>query len=78
MGTPRRIIHKAENARRFSIRRSVFLDAPVKAGQRLHDAKVLFRRPGYGLGPDQYEAVPDAKFRRDLPAGHNVTATDLE
>jgi sialic acid synthase SpsE len=78
IGTPRRIIHKAENARRFSIRRSVFLDAPAKAGQRLHDAKVLFRRPGYGLGPDQYEAIPDAKFRRDLPAGHNVTATDLE
>lgn len=78
IGTPRRIIHKAENPRRFSIRRSVFLDAPVKAGQRLHDAKVLFRRPGYGLGPDAYEAIPDAKFRRDLPAGHNVTATDLE
>ncbi len=78
MGTPRRILHPAENARRRSIRRSVFLDAPVRAGQKLHDAKVLFRRPGFGLGPEQYEAIPEARFRRDLPAGHNVTAADLE
>ncbi len=78
MGTPRRILHPAENVRRQSIRRSVFLDAPVSAGQKLHDAKVLFRRPGYGLGPEQYEAVPGARFRRDLPAGHNVVAADLE
>jgi sialic acid synthase SpsE len=78
MGSPRRILHPAENAKRLSVRRSVFLDAPVEAGQRLHDARVLFRRPGYGLAPDQFEAMPDARFRGDLPAGHVVTAADLE
>ncbi len=78
MGTPRRILHPAEHKRRLSIRRSVFLDAPVKSGDRLHDAKVLFRRPGYGLSPDQFEVLTDARFRRDLPAGHMLAATDLE
>jgi sialic acid synthase SpsE len=67
-----------ERKRRLAIRRSVFLDGPVKATQRLHDVKVLFRRPGYGLPPDQYEALVDARFRRDLPAGHMVIAADLE
>ncbi len=78
MGTPRRILHEAERKRRLAIRRSVFLEAPAKAGQRLHDAKVTFRRPGYGVAPDHYETLGEARFRRDLPRGHMVTVTDLE
>jgi N,N'-diacetyllegionaminate synthase len=78
MGSPRRILHEAERKHRLAYRRSVFLDAPVKSGERLHDARILFRRPGFGFAPDQYEAWPEARFRRDLPAGHMVTAADLE
>jgi N,N'-diacetyllegionaminate synthase len=78
MGNPRRILHEAERKRRLGIRRSAFLDTSVKAGQELRNAKVMFRRPGFGLAPDQYEAWPDARFRRDLPAGHMVSAGDLE
>src|SRR5262249_13779090 len=48
MGTPRRILHEAERKRRLAIRRSVFLEAPVKAGEELQAAKVMFRRPGFG------------------------------
>jgi N,N'-diacetyllegionaminate synthase len=78
MGTPRRILHDAERQRRLAIRRSAFLDGPVKAGQRLHDAAVMFRRPGYGVAPDVYETLAEARFRRELPRGHMVTAADLE
>ena len=78
MGTPRRIVHEVERQRRLAIRRSVFLDGPVKAGQPLSSAKVLFRRPGYGMGPDQYEASTNARFRRELPAGHMLTLADIE
>jgi N,N'-diacetyllegionaminate synthase len=78
MGTPRRILHEVERKRRLAIRRSVFLAAPVKVGNRLHETKVLFRRPGFGLAPDQYESMTETRFRRDLPAGHMVTAADLE
>jgi sialic acid synthase SpsE len=78
LGSPRRIVHGAERARQVAVRRSAFLNAAVKAGQRLHDADILFRRPGFGYRPDQYAASPDARFRRDLPAGHMITASDLE
>ena len=78
LGTPRRIVHGAERARQVAVRRSAFLNSPAKAGQRLHDADILFRRPGFGFGPDQYAAAPDARFRRDLPAGHMITSGDLE
>jgi sialic acid synthase SpsE len=78
MGAPRRIVHEAEEKRRLAVRRSVFLNEAVKAGDRLHDRQVVFRRPGYGLRPDQYEQMADARLRRDLPAGHMVTPSDLE
>ena len=78
MGTPRRIMHESERTRRLAIRRSAFLVAAAKSGERLHDAKVMFRRPGFGLPPDQYETLPDARFRKDCPAGHMVTIVDLE
>jgi sialic acid synthase SpsE len=78
LGTPRRILHEAERKRRMAIRRSVFLDKPVTAGQLIHSAAVLFRRPGFGLGPDLFESLTSARFRHDLPAGHMVTVADLE
>lgn len=78
LGAPRRIVHGAERARQVAIRRSAFLNAPVKAGERLHDADILFRRPGFGFRPDEYAASPDARFRHDLPAGHMITSGDLE
>jgi N,N'-diacetyllegionaminate synthase len=78
MGSPRRILHDVERKRRLNIRRSVFLSAPAKAGQRLKDAAVLFRRPGTGLSPAHYEECLERGFRRDLPAGHMVTWADLE
>jgi len=78
MGTPRRILHDAERKRRLAIRRSVFLEGPVKAGEELGKARVAFRRPGFGMGPDQYEQSLGTRFRRDLPAGHMVSVGDLE
>ena len=77
MGNPRRILHDAELKRRLALRRSVFLEEPVKAGQELARAKVIFRRPGLGIGPDQYEASSLFTFRTDLPAGHMIKLSDL-
>jgi N,N'-diacetyllegionaminate synthase len=78
MGTPRRILHPDEEKRRLAIRRSAFLERPAKSGDRLHDCNVVFRRPGNGLRPDQFEQMPDARLRRDLPAGHMITSSDVE
>ena len=78
MGVPRRILHEAEEKRRLAYRRSAFLEKPGKVGDRLHDCQVIFRRPGYGLRPDQYEQMTDARLRHALPAGHMLTLFDLE
>jgi len=78
LGSARRIVHGAERARQAAVRRSAFLNAPAKAGQRLRDADILFRRPGNGFGPDRYDALQDARFRRDLPAGHMIMPGDIE
>jgi sialic acid synthase SpsE len=78
LGTPRRILHDVERKRRMGIRRSIFLDAPVKAGQTLEQAKVTFRRPGFGVPPDAYVDLAQARFRRDLPAGHMLAMSDIE
>ena len=78
MGQPRRIMAPAERERRLAVRRSVHVAAPVKAGQTLREAKVEFRRPGYGIGPEVYETLLDRPFRRDLPAGHILSPEDLD
>ncbi len=78
LGSPRRVLHPEERQRRRAIRRSAHLEAPVKTGQRLDEAQLLFRRPGFGVGPDEVESLGERRFRRDLPAGHVLTVGDLE
>lgn len=78
LGQPRRILHPDEEAKRNRIRRSTFLLEDVQAGQLLREAKVEFRRPSDGLGPDDYERFSDATFTRDLPAGTKLSASDLK
>jgi N,N'-diacetyllegionaminate synthase len=77
MGQPRRIMSAEEQKKRFTYRRSIFLSEPVKAGQKLSQAKVEFRRPGFGIGPDMYDGLLDATFTRDLEAGYCLSYTDL-
>ena len=77
MGTTRRIMQDEEKTKRQRWRRSVFLQSPVKTGQKLGNVKVDFRRPGFGIGPDMYEQLLDFSFRTDLPEGHMLSFNDL-
>ena len=77
LGQPRRLLSEAEKRSRVRVRRSVYLVEPVKAGQRLADARVQFLRPGFGLAPDLYEGMLEYHFRADLPAGMRVEADHL-
>jgi sialic acid synthase SpsE len=77
MGSPRRVLKEEERKKRDSIRRSIFLAQPAKKGQKLSDVKVEFRRPGFGIGPDQYEDLLQTTFAADLPAGHRLSYTDI-
>lgn len=76
-GVPRRILHAEELKRRLGVRRSVYLPKGGKAGQRLGDVAVDFRRPGDGIGPDVFETLADRRLARDLPGDHKLAIGDL-
>src|SRR6185436_7154404 len=77
LGSPRRDMTPEEIKRRQNVRRSIYLKVPAKAGTRLADAKVDFRRPGFGIGPDRYDELAERKLKTDLPAGHLLSMADL-
>lgn len=78
LGQSRRVLHEAEREKRESLRRSIFLAAPARAGERLADVAVEFRRPGHGIPVDRYDEFRGARVRRDLPSGHRLAMSDLE
>jgi N,N'-diacetyllegionaminate synthase len=77
LGGPRRIMTEEERKRRVAYRRSTFLAADASAGTNVKDLKVDFRRPGWGMGPDEFERCADMKLRQALPKGHMLTLGDV-
>ncbi len=77
LGNPRRTMGAAEIKKRQANRRSIYLKAATKAGTRLADAAIDFRRPGFGLGPEMLDVLGDQKIKKDLPAGHLLALSDL-
>jgi sialic acid synthase SpsE len=77
LGNSRRIMHDDEIKRRQNVRRSIYLKSAAKAGTRLADAAIDFRRPGFGLGPELYDILADRRFKSDLPAGHLLALADF-
>ena len=77
LGGPRRIMTPEERKRRVAYRRSTFLAADAPAGTNVKDLKVDFRRPGWGMGPDEFERCADMKLRQPLPKGHMLAQSDI-
>ena len=77
LGQPRRVMQPEELKRRQAVRRSMYLKEAAKAGMRLAEAAIDFRRPGFGIGPEMFDVLADQKFKRDLPAGHLLSLADF-
>lgn len=77
LGGPRRIMTPEERKRRVTYRRSTFLAEDAPMGAALKDLKVDFRRPGFGMGPDEFERLAELKLRQALPKGHMLSASDV-
>ena len=77
LGSNRRIMHPEELLKRQRIRRSAYLKQAGKAGQKLSELQVEFRRPGFGMAPNEYEALLDCVLARDLDSGHMLLTGDL-
>jgi len=78
LGNSRRILHPAEMEKRKAIRRSAFLKVPVSKGQSVNAVQIEFKRPGYGIPPNEFEKLKLAVFAKDLPAGHMIRFEDLK
>jgi len=77
LGTNRRELHPEELENRDAIRRSLFLRGEAKAGQKLSDCDVEFRRPGDGITPDTWEQLKDMVIISNMEAGQKVQLKDL-
>jgi N,N'-diacetyllegionaminate synthase len=78
LGGSRRVMTPEERQRRNAVRRSTFLAQNASTGTPLSDLKVEFRRPGFGIGPDEFERLSGTKLRRELRQGHMLTHGDIE
>jgi sialic acid synthase SpsE len=78
LGSSRKLLSADDLAARRKIRRSAHLKRAVRAGERLVDELIEFRRPGDGIGPHEIEPYFGARFDRDVPAGDLLRPGDLE
>ncbi len=77
LGTYRRVLHSEEKKKRDALRRSAFLVNNSNAGKCLNECDIEFRRPGFGITPDQFETVRMLKLNKNLPAGHMLRIKDI-
>lgn len=77
LGIGKREMTEEEVNKRVSLRRSAFLVEAAKKGQRLSDCKIEFRRPGFGINPDQFELISNSVLARDLESGQIINFSDL-
>lgn len=78
LGGPRRVMSDEERKRRNAVRRSTFLAEDAKAGTSFDKLKVEFRRPGTGMGPDEFERLAGNKLRADRKKGHMIGYADVD
>ena len=78
LGTGRREMSEEELNKRNTIRRSIFFTSDCKIGQRISDCKIEFRRPGYGITPDQYDEIKNMQLTKDIKSGEMLKFKDLK
>ena len=78
LGFKRKKINNEKLKKRYALRRSIYLAEPAKKGQKLVDCKIEFRRPGYGIQPDQFETIAESTLNKNLDSGHLLSFNDLK
>jgi sialic acid synthase SpsE len=68
---------ETEEISRLNARRSIVLDADVRAGDTLTEAMLTYKRPGTGVSPVHWDAVIGRRAARDLEKDHVLQWTDL-
>lgn len=66
-----------EEISRLNARRSIVLARSVRAGQALTEADLTYKRPGTGVGPQDWDRVIGMTVNKDLDDDHVLTWDDL-
>ena len=68
LGNTRRLMTKPERAKRDAMRRSAYVRHPLAAGHVLAETDLDFRRPGYGIPPDEADRIVGMMLTKDVDA----------
>lgn len=68
---------ETENISRLNARRSIVLARPMKSGQVIVEDDLTYKRPGTGVGPQDWDRVIGMSVTKDLPDDHVLTWDDL-
>ena len=68
---------ETENISRLNARRSIVLARPMTSGQVIVEADLTYKRPGTGVGPQDWDRVIGMSVTKDLPDDHVLTWDDL-
>jgi len=68
---------ETEEISRLNARRSIVLDADVRAGEALTESVLTYKRPGTGVSPVHWDAVIGRRVARDLERDHVLQWEDL-
>ncbi|KGX86176.1 N-acetylneuraminate synthase family protein [Pontibacillus litoralis] len=68
LGNYNRTVSKAEEAKKLKFRRSIVLTRDMKAGERITEEAITFKRPGTHISPDEEIYVVGRKLNKDLLA----------
>ena len=68
---------QSEATTRRNNRKSIVLERPIRAGERLTPDHLAVKRPGYGIAPKHLDEMVGRKVRKDLAADEVLTWEDL-
>jgi N,N'-diacetyllegionaminate synthase len=73
LGNRRRLVSAEESSARMANRRSAHAVRDLKAGEPLAEKDVLYRRPGYGLRPNELRHYVGRPLRQAVRAGQRLS-----
>ena len=73
LGSPDRHVSDAEMKSRGNMRRSIYAEGPIRAGESIRREHLQLKRPAAGLGPDQLDRVVGRVAKVDMDEGDIVT-----
>ncbi|CBH23620.1 Sialic acid synthase [Salinibacter ruber M8] len=72
LGSSVRTVSQEEHEKRKQFRRSAIAQKPLAKGETLRSEDIAFKRPGNGIGPDEFEYAEGRKVAKSVKEGHVV------